>query len=393
MARNDKHTRSAVGHLGKHFERGKGADGELVKYGNQSIKPELSHLNYNLAPERNMSHPEYVKQRTNEVYCLNRKDVNVMSTWVVTLPKDFPKEQEREFFQKTYDFLKERYGGEKNVISSYVHLDENQPHMHFAFVPVVRDKKKGHLKVSAKECINKQDLQTFHTDLSKTLERHFGRDVGILNEATKEGNKSIEELKRKSAAERLNEVENKAKEIITDAHDKASKIVFKAQEEARGIEDRVIPLKAEYEAMKAFIDQSVKDSNVSMMYPDYVEVIKKGIIKKQEYVLVPKEKWEAKHVSANQIEAIKQEREALEKQIKAFKSSAPVQQVKALEREVKEVRQENRQFKEAINRLNKTVDRVNNVFKERPDIQKEFFKAEKEIKKAIQKSRGWEPEL
>ena len=204
MANVQKYTRGAVGHLGKHYERGKDDKGQLVKFGNQDIKPELSHLNYNLAPDRNMSHSEFVKQRTSEVQCLNRKDVNVMCSWVVTLPKDFPKENERDFFQQTYDFLKDRYGGEKNVVSAYVHKDENQPHMHFAFVPITQDKKKGHDKVSAKEVINKKDLQTFHKDLSKHLEKHFGHDVGILNEATKDGNKSIQELKRGTAQKELN---------------------------------------------------------------------------------------------------------------------------------------------------------------------------------------------
>ena len=75
------------------------------------------------------------------------------------------KEQvERLFFERTYRFLCDRYG-EQNVISAYVHKDEKTPHMHFAFVPVTEDKKRGGEKVSAKEVITKNDLKTFHTDL------------------------------------------------------------------------------------------------------------------------------------------------------------------------------------------------------------------------------------
>lgn len=392
MANAQKYTRAAVGHLGKHYERARDEKGEYVKFGNQDIKPELSHLNYNLAPERNISHAEYVKQRTSEVYCLNRKDVNVMCSWAVTLPKDFPAEQQEEFFKKTYDFLKDRYGGEENVISSYVHLDENRPHMHFAFVPVVTDRKKGHLKVSAKECISRKELGTFHKDLSKVMEKHFGRDVGILNDATKEGNKSIEELKRKSAIDRLNEVENKSQEIMNKTHQEASKIVFKAKEQVKGIEGSLGPLKAEYKARKAFIDQSVKDSNVSMMYPNYAEVVKKGLIKKQEFVVVPKDKWESKHISANQIEAIKRQQEAFEEEIKAFRKSVSGEQTRKLEHEVHKLRQENRELKQDVQRVNNTINRVNKVFQEFPDVREEYFKAEKEMQKSIKKALEWEIE-
>ena len=229
MANYQKHTRTAVGHLGKHYERGKDETSQYIKFGNQSIRPELTHLNYNLAPERNMGHVEFVNQRTSEVQCLNRKDVNVMCSWVVTMPKGFPPEQEKEFFEQTYKFLENRYGGEKNVVSAYVHKDENQPHIHFAFVPVVKDKKKGHDKVSAKECVDKKDLLTFHKDLSKHMERYFGRDVGLLNEATREGNKSIEELKRQSAADRLQEVKEKSKDIMSQTHSMFEKAKEKAE--------------------------------------------------------------------------------------------------------------------------------------------------------------------
>jgi hypothetical protein len=85
-----------------------------------------------------------------------------MVTWVVTQPKDFPPERGTEFFEQTYKFLTERYGGERNVISGFVHKDEVTPHIHFAFVPVVKDKKSGIDKVSAKEAITKTELNIFH---------------------------------------------------------------------------------------------------------------------------------------------------------------------------------------------------------------------------------------
>lgn len=212
MANVLKATKGAVGHLCKHFERGLDSTGKLVKFGNQNIDSNKSHLNYNLAPQRNISQGEFIKQRCSEVYCLKRKDVNVMCSWVVTMPKDLPKHLEQDFFKETYKFLSERYGKE-NIISAYVHKDEVTPHLHFAFVPVTYDKRKDRYKVSAYEVINKTELQRFHPELQKHLENVLGCPVNILNEATKEGNKSIEELKRGTAQQRAAELKSAIAEL------------------------------------------------------------------------------------------------------------------------------------------------------------------------------------
>lgn len=204
MAHCAKYTKGAMGHLMKHYERSKDENGEYIKFGNESIDTSRSHLNYNLAPHQNQL--DFIHKRLSEVYCLKRKDVNVMCSWVVTAPKELPTEHTKEFFEYTYSFLEKKYGKE-NVISAYVHMDETTPHMHFAFVPVVFDIKKDKLKVSAKEKINRHDLQTFHNDLQRHLEASLGYEVNILNEATKNGNRSIEELKRGSAIQQVQEIQ------------------------------------------------------------------------------------------------------------------------------------------------------------------------------------------
>jgi len=219
-----KYPKQAIGHMCSHFDR------SANNIGNENIEPEKTKENYNLAPERNLTQIEFINQRCGEIKCLNRKDVNAMCSWVVTAPKSLPPSDERTFFEETYKFLSKRYG-EKNVVSAYVHKDEKQPHLHFAFVPVVIDKKKGHEKLSARECVPRQDLQTFHSDLEKHLAAVFGREVGILNDATREGNKSIEELKRLSAVERLTEVNRQAEQLISDAKNEALHITTRGSQE------------------------------------------------------------------------------------------------------------------------------------------------------------------
>lgn len=188
MAHAAKYSRGALGHMLSHYDRSK--DGL-----NENIDPARTPENYNLAQHQQLSQLDFLHRRLPEVKTPTRKDLNVLCDWVVTLPKDIDRAGSREFMERAYRFMADRYG-EQNVISAYVHMDEKTPHMHFAFVPVVEDKQHGGYKVSAKEAITRYELKTFHSDLDRHMERLYGRNIGILNEATREGNKSIEELKR-----------------------------------------------------------------------------------------------------------------------------------------------------------------------------------------------------
>lgn len=371
MAHYMKHPKTALGHLGKHYERGRDESSEYVKFGNPEIDPQRTHLNYNLAPQHN--HMEFIKQRLSEVYCLNRKDVNVMCSWVVTAPKDLDPKQQDEFFKESYKFLENRYGKE-NVISSYVHLDETTPHMHFAFIPVVYDEKKDRYKVSAKERVNKFELKSFHNDYQEHLDRANVR-CNVLNEATREGNKSIDELKRQSATERLQEV-----------NEKASKIVSKAHNEVKAIKDSLIPLKAEYEAKKAYVREADRISQVSMMYPSEVKVTEKGFINKQKFVTVPAEMWEAKHISANEKSYLKRATEKLDKNIKEFKNTSTSDKIESLSKRIDELERKNSSLSSENRKLeakiDKTYNKINNVLNRLPgNVAEQFIKAWEDLAK------------
>ena len=189
-----KYTRNALGHMLKHYSRAKDQDGKYVRFGNQNIDEYFTQSNYNLANrEDDLSDYEFIKKRTEELNCLKRKDVNVMATWVVTIPQkylnamgtdDFFTEEEEDtyrykFFKSTYYFLENKYGKD-NVVGGFIHLDETTPYMHFAFIPTVRDNKKQKLKVSAKECLNKKALQKFHPELNAYLNKALKKELKEL---------------------------------------------------------------------------------------------------------------------------------------------------------------------------------------------------------------------
>lgn len=184
-----KYERAAAGHLLRHYNR------SARNNGNKEIDRARSALNYNLCP-REQGEFAYYKERLSQVKCQNRKDVKTLCDWVITLPeRNFTEQGERVFFETAYKEFARRYG-EKNVVSAWVHKDEEgRPHLHFCFIPVVIDRKKGMEKVSAKEALNRAELSRIHPDMEKVMESRFKREVGILNGATAGGNQTIEELK------------------------------------------------------------------------------------------------------------------------------------------------------------------------------------------------------
>lgn len=218
MAHYQKYTRGAVKGLLRHDARSEEAEkGTEHTHSNTNINPDKTALNYNLAPKRDLSMGDFIKQRCSEARTLNRKDVNVMCSWVVTLPQNVKPEDEYKFFRAAYKFLSDKYG-ERNIVAAWVHKDETTPHIHFCWVPVVPDEKRGGDRVSAHDCVTRKDLKTFHSELSKHIEKSLGYETEILNDATRNGNRSVEELKRETAIKWLkalnNDLEAKKKACI-----------------------------------------------------------------------------------------------------------------------------------------------------------------------------------
>lgn len=238
MASVEKFTHGAVVNQLRHNDR------LIERDANTDIDSRRTALNYSLTPVRGMSSYAYYKQRKSELYVYGRADVKTMAGWIVTAPKDLTTlEQEKVFFQNTYDFLESRYGKE-NVVQAMVHYDEGKmekvknrwgeyekdekgelkkelvlgrPHLHFDFIPVTQDKNPKHSqseKICANDVLTRIELQHFHIDLQKHLKDN-GVQGEVLNGSTKAKgrNYSVEEMKEKyetqKELERLRSIEQK----------------------------------------------------------------------------------------------------------------------------------------------------------------------------------------
>ena len=206
LAHIEGFTKGAVVNELRHNER-------LIKNpSNKDIDPTRSHLDYSVLEQRDISSYDYFLQRKSQLYCYNRPNVNVLAGWIVTAPVDLAPEQESLFFEKTSEFLQERYGPE-NAIQSIVHYDEKEigrPHLHHLFIPVVPDLKHGGEKICYNDLITRQELRCFHPALQKYLDG-AGIDCNVMNGITREigGSISVEDLKK---AEALIEIKRRERE-------------------------------------------------------------------------------------------------------------------------------------------------------------------------------------
>lgn len=150
-----------------------------------------------------------LRARLGELTHSNRKDLNVLSDWVVTCPQEllYDEAKQRRFFEVTYSFLCDRYGRD-NVLQGFIHLDETTAHGHFPVIPV----KDG--RVSSKAVFTRKELASFHTDLDRVMEREFGIKGLIKNGRTK-GSYTVKELKERTKDEKALEDARAEKERLT----------------------------------------------------------------------------------------------------------------------------------------------------------------------------------
>ena len=85
--------------------------------------------------------------KENNIQCHLRSNSIVMCQMIFTSDQAFfdriGEKETKRYFEECYNFIcNYKNLGEKNIIAAVVHLDEDAPHMHLMFVPVVHTKDK-----------------------------------------------------------------------------------------------------------------------------------------------------------------------------------------------------------------------------------------------------------
>lgn len=165
MANLKKYTRGEFEGLAKHIER--------TEKANKNINRRKTRTNYSLI-ESEKPILETLNETLNKVHHSKRTDLKVCCEWTINLPKrllTINKESQRDFFEEVFRFLNTQYE-EKNIIAACVHNDENIPHLHYCFMPIIKDEKTGE-KFSTKGLITLNHLNRFHDNLEKHLKKQL----------------------------------------------------------------------------------------------------------------------------------------------------------------------------------------------------------------------------
>ncbi|MBS5857667.1 MAG: plasmid recombination protein [Clostridium sp.] len=154
IIRNAKYKRENLKGIFRHNER------RNKNYSNKNIDKELSYLNYSIKECKHTYEKEFdlIKEKYNlkgQVKSVS----NIVCEYLVTSDKGFfekVSEQEgRRYFETAYKFVCEYKNlGEQYILSAKVHMDEESPHMHLVFIPVVHttDKKGNNIdKIACSE--------------------------------------------------------------------------------------------------------------------------------------------------------------------------------------------------------------------------------------------------
>jgi hypothetical protein len=304
-----------------------------------------------------------------------------MVSWVLTAPQDLDENDYKKFFEEGFNFFNNKYGVE-NCVSAYVHMDETTPHIHYAFVPVVKDKKRGDLKVSAKELITKSHLQRFHHELDEHMTKYFGRDVGVFTEITKEnGNKEISELKMETLKNNIETKENTLSKL--------SKSVINTKKELNKYEILKKQTEIDYLAKKGYLQSKKDHSEIGNPIPSYAKINKSNILRKEETITIPKNEWD-KYVNyiSEEEERLRDMREVLEKDINNFKKTIDTENIIKLQEEIKilkkDLKMKDSKKNIAENKYDTLVERYSNLVKENKI---EVMNARKEgVNQGIEKS-------
>ena len=160
IIRNTKYKRENLKGIYRHNER------KNKNYSNDNIDKERSYLNYSIKSPKYRYDKEFDMMK--EKYNLKgqiKTVSNIVCEYIITSDKQFfekiGEEETKRYFETAYNFVAEYKNlGEQYIMSAKVHMDEETPHMHLIFLPVVHttDKKGNNIdKLACSEFWKEKD--------------------------------------------------------------------------------------------------------------------------------------------------------------------------------------------------------------------------------------------
>lgn len=192
VAHCEKYKMCNIGRVGKHEER------KNRNYSNKDIDPQKKALNFNILDiEYTGNYPARVQQVFNKFGLKKwdaatrtgvRNDSVVLADWVIGAGPELFDGMGKADIERYFTFCANWFVnkiGEGRVVNAVVHMDEQTPHLHLSYVPVIKNKEKNGYKLSCKELHTRQFLRAVQSDIPKFL-----RNAGFEVERGEEGSKA-----------------------------------------------------------------------------------------------------------------------------------------------------------------------------------------------------------
>lgn len=201
IIRNAKLTRVQAMGAYKHNER------KTKNHSNKNVDKSKTELNYYLKKNELSYIKEFDKIKVE--YDLKgqiRSNSNIMCEMVFTSDQKFfdeiSYEESKRYFNESYKFIcNYKNLGEQNIISAVVHMDEDTPHMHLIFIPVIHTTDKQGNKIDKVCCRDFWKGKNSYRDLQNSYFKHisekgFKLERGELVEETNREHYTVQEYKK-----------------------------------------------------------------------------------------------------------------------------------------------------------------------------------------------------
>ena len=352
IIRNEKLTRAQAMGAYKHNER------KTKNHSNKNIDSSRTELNYYLKKNE----LSYIKEfdRIKKKYNLKgqiRSNSNIICEMVFTSDQKFfdeiGYEESKRYFTESYNFIcNYKNLGKQNIISAVVHMDEDTPHMHLLFIPVVHTTDKQGNKIDKVCCRDFWKGRDSYRNLQNAFHEYitskgFDLQRGLPVEETKRKNETIQNYKQITNFENAKKVlENITLELPQTPNIKEFKrAIFNRDEK---IENAIIKPKDEliqklYQENKALHKELSKQVNTV----DFAEDFKEDYIKMTE-----------KNVNLRFSNSLlKEELENKEKELELKFESKAYNMEHEYKKEIHKLKQENKQLNKMIDKFKVTLKR------------------------------------
>jgi hypothetical protein len=238
IIRNANYKKDNLAGLYKHNER------KNTNYSNKEINKNNSIKNYSIK-QCNTTYSKALNNLINEnnLKCRITSYTNLICEFIITSDKEFfetiGKEETKRYFQTAYNFVSNYKNlGEKYILSAKVHLDENTPHLHLVFVPVIHKKdKNGNVieKIACSEYWKGKDsykqlqynFYKYVTENGFNLERGKQREIEHLSTEKLKQITNYDNIKYEITQEKLQPLESKNMDLILAQNKELVKYVNK----------------------------------------------------------------------------------------------------------------------------------------------------------------------